>query len=100
MFELVRVPRWQLALPHFFWQLADELWPEGNTDSGEERVGSTSETLSLEAQIAREMSVMQAPRKQKHFGNENALSLSDLSMDNLDQSGKYVAYKYKSIVVR
>lgn len=65
----------------FFLQLGNELWPEGNTDSGEERVGSTSETLSLEAQIAREMSAMQTPRKQKRFGNENALTLCAILSD-------------------
>ncbi len=69
MFESVSVLRWQLALHRIFLQLADELWPEGNTDSGDDGIGSTAEALSLEVQIAREMSSLQRPRKQKRFGN-------------------------------
>ena len=45
-------------------QLADELWPE------ESPVPGMASDLSLEAQIADEMSSLKKPRKEKRFGSD------------------------------
>jgi tRNA acetyltransferase TAN1 len=50
-------------------QLADNLWPEETPGDGEQEVVSIADELSLEAQIADEMSALQKPRKAKRFGN-------------------------------
>lgn len=55
-------------------QLADELWPEETAGSEGTRVGSTAEELSLEAQIANEMSSIQKSRKEKRFGSDASLT--------------------------
>ncbi|XP_006459466.1 hypothetical protein AGABI2DRAFT_218712 [Agaricus bisporus var. bisporus H97] len=51
-----------------FESLADELWPE-DISGQEEKTASTSEELSLEAQIANEMSSLQKSRREKRFAS-------------------------------
>jgi hypothetical protein len=51
----------------FSCQLADELWP-GDISAQEESTASASEELSLEAQIANEMSSLQKSPSEKRFG--------------------------------
>ncbi|KAF9450074.1 hypothetical protein P691DRAFT_726789 [Macrolepiota fuliginosa MF-IS2] len=55
-------------LYELFESLADELWPEDITSSGEQ-AGTTTIELSLEAQIANEMLSLQRPKREKRFVN-------------------------------
>ncbi|KAJ3555076.1 hypothetical protein NP233_g12292 [Leucocoprinus birnbaumii] len=63
LFESVRVPDGRSWTVLNLYQLADDLWPQEPPEPGEQG------ELSLEAQIADEMSSLQKPRKEKRFGD-------------------------------
>lgn len=69
LFESVRIFAIAALSPSKIFQLADELWPEEISDHGEQEIGSATEELSLEAQIANEMSSLRKPRREKRFGS-------------------------------